>query len=67
MFWKKQAARMPTRDVQAEAVAAIIQGSAPTTPTKENPMREFLEDLIGCLCLFAMIPGLWFLLYGLGW
>jgi len=28
MFWKKQAARMPTRDVQAEAVAAIIQGSA---------------------------------------
>jgi hypothetical protein len=34
---------------------------------KENPMREFLEDLIGCLCLFAMIPGLWFLLYGFGW
>jgi hypothetical protein len=28
MFWKKQAARMPTRDVQSEAVAAIIQGSA---------------------------------------
>jgi hypothetical protein len=28
MFWKKQAAQMPTRDVQSEAVAAIIQGSA---------------------------------------
>jgi hypothetical protein len=30
-------------------------------------MREFIEDLIGCLCLFAMIPGLLFLLYGFGW
>lgn len=30
-------------------------------------MREFLEDLIGCLCLFAMIPGTLFLLYGFGW
>jgi hypothetical protein len=34
---------------------------------KENPMREFLEDLIGCLCLFALLPSLWFLLYGFGW
>jgi hypothetical protein len=38
-----------------------------TAPTKENQMREFLEDLIGCLCLFAMIPGIFFLLYGFGW
>jgi len=30
-------------------------------------MREFFEDLIGCLCLFALIPSLWFLLYGFGW
>jgi len=30
-------------------------------------MREFLEDLIGCLCLFALIPSLWFLPYGFGW
>jgi hypothetical protein len=30
-------------------------------------MREFLEDLIGCLCLFALLPSLWFLLYGFGW
>jgi hypothetical protein len=30
-------------------------------------MREFLEDLVGCLCLFAMIPGIFFLLYGFGW
>lgn len=30
-------------------------------------MREFIEDLVGCLCLFAMIPGLCFLLYGFGW
>ena len=34
---------------------------------KENQMREFLEDLIGCLCLFALLPSLWFLLYGFGW
>jgi hypothetical protein len=34
----------------------LTGASAPTTPTKENPMREFLEDLIGCLLLFAMIP-----------
>ena len=30
-------------------------------------MREFLEDIIGCLCLFAMTPAIYFLLYGLGW
>ncbi len=30
-------------------------------------MREFIEDLIGVVCLFAMIPGLLFLLYGFGW
>ncbi len=30
-------------------------------------MREFIEDLIGAVCLFAMIPGLLFLLYGFGW
>lgn len=43
--------------------------SAPTTShlRKGNQMREFLEDLIGCLCLFAMIPGIFFLLYGFGW
>lgn len=29
-------------------------------------MREFLEDLIGCLCLFAFIPAIFFVLYGLG-
>ena len=30
-------------------------------------MREVIEDLIGCLCMFAMIPSLLFLLYGVGW
>jgi hypothetical protein len=30
-------------------------------------MREFLEDLVGCLCLFALIPAIFFVLYGLGW
>jgi len=30
-------------------------------------MREFLEDLIGAVCLFALIPSLLFLLYGFGW
>lgn len=30
-------------------------------------MREWIEDFVGCLCLFAMIPGLMFLLYGFGW
>jgi hypothetical protein len=44
-----------------------LGASAPTTPTKENQMREFIEDLVGCLCLFAMIPGIFFLLYGFGW
>ena len=30
-------------------------------------MREFIEDLIGAVCLFAMIPALLFLGYGFGW
>ena len=28
MFWNREAKTMPVRDVQSEAVAAIIQGSA---------------------------------------
>ena len=28
MFWRKKSETMPVRDVQSEAVAAIIQGSA---------------------------------------
>ena len=28
MFWRKEPKTMPVRDVQSEAVAAIIQGSA---------------------------------------
>jgi hypothetical protein len=28
MFWRKEPKTMPKRDVQSEAVAAIIQGSA---------------------------------------
>lgn len=30
-------------------------------------MREFIEDFVGCLCLFALIPAIFFVLYGLGW
>jgi hypothetical protein len=52
------------------ALLRLRIGSASRTSKsqpKEKPMREFLEDMIGCLCLFALLPSLWFLLYGFGW
>lgn len=34
MFWRDQPKTMPVRDVQSEAVAAIIQGSAILPPRR---------------------------------
>jgi hypothetical protein len=28
---------------------------------------SWVGDLLGCVFVFALIPGVWFLLYGFGW
>ena len=44
MFWKKQSARMPTRDVQSEAVLAILRG-AQVLPSKKFADTIFMSIL----------------------